>query len=188
MAKPRESLAVFPGSFDPLTNGHVDIVERSLRIFDRVIVAVAFNPNKDSALFTPDERVAMIREATRSDRVVADAFSGLLVEYARVKKARVILRGLRAVADFEYEFQMALMNRHLRPDIETMFVMAGESHFYTSSRLVKEVASLGGDIRGLVPPNVLTRLQAKLGRVTGSRRARGRGTRRTPPSKRTRRA
>ena len=177
MATGEETLAVFPGSFDPLTNGHLDIVERSLRIFDRVIVAVAFNPNKDSALFTPEERVQMIREATRDDRVIADAFSGLLIQYARAKKARVILRGLRAVADFEYEFQMALMNRHLRPDIETMFVMAGESHFYTSSRLVKEVASLGGDIRGLVPPNVLRRLDAKFGRATD--RVRGRKRRKT---------
>ncbi|MGH7803225.1 MAG: pantetheine-phosphate adenylyltransferase [Candidatus Binatia bacterium] len=161
-------LAVFPGSFDPITNGHVDIIKRSLRIFDRVIVAVAFNPNKDSALFTPAERVEMIREATRTDRVIADAFSGLLVDYAATRGAQVILRGLRAVADFEYEFQMALMNRHLRPDIETMFVMAGEAHFYTSSRLVKEVASLGGDIRGLVPAVVVRRLEEKLDRARKS--------------------
>lgn len=165
-----DSLAVFPGSFDPITNGHVDIVERSLRIFDRVLVAVAFNPNKDSALFTPEERVAMIRKATASKRVMADAFSGLLVDYARDKGAKVILRGLRAVADFEYEFQMALMNRHLRPDIETMFVMAGESHFYTSSRLVKEVARLGGDIRGLVPANVHRALTAKFAAERGASR------------------
>ena len=158
----KQGIAVFPGSFDPITNGHIDIVERSLQIFDRVIVAVAFNPNKDSALFTPEERVQMIREATRNDRVIADAFSGLLVHYAASQRAQVILRGLRAVADFEYEFQMALMNRHLNPDIETMFVMAGEAHFYTSSRLVKEVASLGADIRGLVPPQVGRRLTAKL--------------------------
>ena len=176
----KRGVAVFPGSFDPMTNGHVDIVERSLRIFDRVIVAVAFNPNKDSALFTPEERVEMIREATRTDRVIADKFSGLLVEYAAQIGAQVIIRGLRAVADFEYEFQMALMNRHLRPDIETMFVMAGEAHFYTSSRLVKEVASLGGDIRGLVPGNVVRRLEAKLERVAGSRISRVRARRRRP--------
>jgi pantetheine-phosphate adenylyltransferase len=177
-------LAVFPGSFDPITNGHIDIVERSLRIFDRVIVAVAFNPNKDSALFTPEERVDMIRKATKTDRVIADAFSGLLVEYAAQCGARVILRGLRAVADFEYEFQMALMNRHLRPDIETMFVMAGEAHFYTSSRLVKEVASLGGDIRGLVPPLVVRRLEQKFAslRAAGKpvRVSRARANRRKP--------
>jgi pantetheine-phosphate adenylyltransferase len=156
-------IAVFPGSFDPITNGHVDIVERSLQVFDRVIVAVAFNPHKDSALFSPAERVEMIREATGNDpRVVADSFSGLLVEYAERMGAKVIIRGLRAVADFEYEFQMALMNRHLKPEIETLFVMAGEAHFYTSSRLVKEVAGLGGDIRGLVPRVVLGRLRRKL--------------------------
>ena len=155
-------IAVFPGSFDPITNGHVDIVERSLHLFDEVIVAVAFNPHKDSALFSPEERVEMIRAATRSPRVVADSFSGLLVDYVGQVGARVIIRGLRAVADFEYEFQMALMNRHLEPRIETIFVMAGEAHFYTSSRLVKEVASLGGDIRGLVPPHVLKRLRKKL--------------------------
>ncbi|MGH7855753.1 MAG: pantetheine-phosphate adenylyltransferase [Candidatus Binatia bacterium] len=155
-------VAVFPGSFDPITNGHIDIVERSLQIFERVVVAVAFNPHKDSALFTPEERVEMIREATRSPRVIADKFSGLLVDYVEASGAQVILRGLRAVADFEYEFQMALMNRHLKPRIETLFVMAGEAHFYTSSRLVKEVASLGGDIRGLVPPSVLRRLRQKL--------------------------
>lgn len=160
-------IAVFPGSFDPITNGHLDIVQRALQIFDTVIVAVAFNAHKDSALFTPEERVEMIREATRSPRVIADSFSGLLVDYVRKNGARVILRGLRAVADFEYEFQMALMNRHLRPEIETLFVMAGEAHFYTSSRLVKEVTSLGGDVREQVPPVVLRKLREKL---AGSRR------------------
>lgn len=158
----RERVAVFPGSFDPLTNGHLDIVQRSLQIFERVIVAVAYNATKDSALFTPAERVEMIREATRSPRVIADSFCGLLVDYVRDSGAGVILRGLRAVADFEYEFQMAMMNRHLRPDVETLFVMAGEAHFYTSSRLVKEVAGLGGDVRGLVPRNVARRLRQKL--------------------------
>jgi pantetheine-phosphate adenylyltransferase len=156
-----ERVAVFPGSFDPITNGHVDIVERSLEIFDRVIVAVAFNRTKDSALFTPKERVEMIREATRSPRVIADSFSGLLVDYVEVSGAQAIVRGLRAVADFEYEFQMAMMNRHLRPRIETIFIMASEAHFYTSSRLVKEVASLGGDVTGLIPANVQRRLTRK---------------------------
>lgn len=166
-----DRVAVFPGSFDPITNGHLDIVERSLHVFDRVVVAVAFNATKDSALFTPEERVEMIREATGNDpRVIADSFSGLLVEYVAKMGARVVLRGLRAVADFEYEFQMALMNRHLSPHIETLFVMAGEAHFYTSSRLVKEVASLGGDIRGLVPRNVLRRLTRKLAGARGANR------------------
>ena len=149
--------AVYPGSFDPITNGHVDIVRRSLQVFSRVIVGVAFNANKDSAWFTPEERVAMIQETFRAEgeRVVADAFSGLLVDYAAAKGAKVISRGLRAVADFEYEFQMTMMNRHLRPQVETIFMMTGESHFYTSSRLVKEVVSLGGNVSGLIPDNVV---------------------------------
>lgn len=157
-----ERVAVFPGSFDPFTNGHLDIVERSLEIFDRVIVAVAYNATKDSALFTPEERVQMILEATRSPRVVADSFSGLLVDYVERGGAQAIVRGLRAVADFEYEFQMAMMNRHLRPHIETIFIMASEAHFYTSARLVKEVASLGGDVTGLIPASVRRRLVRKL--------------------------
>jgi pantetheine-phosphate adenylyltransferase len=157
------SAAVYPGSFDPVTNGHVDIVRRSLQVFERVVVAVAFNPNKDSAWFTPEERVAMIRETFRAegDRVEADAFSGLLVDYAAGKGANVIIRGLRAVADFEYEFQMTMMNRHLRKQVETIFMMTGESHFYTSSRLVKEVASLGGNVAGLIPDAVLPKLLAR---------------------------
>ena len=157
------TIAVYPGSFDPITNGHVDIVRRSLQVFDRVIVGVAFNANKDSAWFTPEERIAMIRETFRAegDRVIADAFSGLLVEYAASKGARVIVRGLRAVADFEYEFQMTMMNRHLRPQVETIFMMTGESHFYTSSRLVKEVASLGGNVAGLLPDQVVPKLMER---------------------------
>ena len=152
--------AVYPGSFDPITNGHVDLVRRSLKVFDRVVVATLFNPNKDAAWFTPEERVAMIRETFKAegDRVEADKFSGLLVDYAISKGANAIVRGLRAVADFEYEFQMTAMNRHLRPEIETIFMMTGESHFYVSSRLVKEVASLGGNVGGLVPDVVLPRL------------------------------
>ncbi len=155
--------AVYPGSFDPITNGHVDIIRRSLQVFDRVIVAVAFNPNKDSAWFSPDERVGMIRDsfADDGDRVIADAFNGLLVDYAAAKGAAAIVRGLRAVADFEYEFQMTSMNRHLKPQVETIFMVSGESHFYVSSRLVKEVASLGGDVTGLLPDHVLKRLLAR---------------------------
>jgi pantetheine-phosphate adenylyltransferase len=156
--------AVYPGSFDPITNGHVDIIRRSLHVFDRVIVAVAFNPHKDSAWFTPEERVGMIEETFRAEgeRVSADAFSGLLVDYAVTKGATAIVRGLRAVADFEYEFQMTSMNRHLKPQVETIFMVAGESHFYISSRLVKEVASLGGDVTGLLPDRVLARLQERV--------------------------
>ncbi len=158
--------AVYAGSFDPITNGHVDIVQRSVQVFERVIVAVAFNANKDSALFTPAERVDMIAAVfhEHGGRVRADSFSGLLVEYAQKVGAKVIIRGLRAVADFEYEFQMTMMNRHLTSNVETIFMMAGEAHFYTSSRLVKEVVSLGGDVRGLVPDAVEKRLRAKLGR------------------------
>ena len=155
--------AVYPGSFDPITNGHADLVRRSLQVFDRVVVAVAFNPNKDQAWFTPEERVAMIREtfAAEGDRVEADKFSSLLVDYAAAKGANVIVRGLRAVADFEYEFQMTMMNRHLHDDIETIFMMTGESHFYTSSRLVKEVVGLAGNVAGLVPDVVLPKLLAR---------------------------
>ena len=155
-----QRVAVYPGSFDPITNGHADLVARSLQVFDKVVVAVAFNPNKDAAWFTADERVAMIRETFAADgaRVEADKFSGLLVDYAVSKGANVIMRGLRAVADFEYEFQMTMMNRHLVPRVETIFMMTSESHFYTSSRLVKEVVSLGGDVAGLVPDHVLPRL------------------------------
>jgi len=162
----RARLAVYAGSFDPITNGHVDIIERSLMVFDEVIVAVAFNLHKDSAMFTPEERVSMIDEAFRryAGRVRADRFSGLLVDYVRDVGANVIIRGLRAVADFEYEFQMTMMNRHLASNLETIFMMAGEAHFYTSSRLVKEVASLGGDVEGLVPQSVLERLRRKVRR------------------------
>lgn len=160
------SVAVYAGSFDPITNGHVDIIERSLQVFDRVIVAVAYNIHKDNAMFTPEERVAMIAAVFKryGGRVVADRFSGLLVDYVGRMKAQVIIRGLRAVADFEYEFQMTMMNRHLRSNIETIFMMAGESYFYTSSRLVKEVVTLGGDVEGLVPDVVLKRLKEKVGR------------------------
>ena len=160
-------VAVYPGSFDPITNGHVDLVRRSLQVFDRVIVAVAFNPNKDASWFTPEERVAMIQDTFRADagRVTADAFSSLTVDFAAEKGADVIIRGLRAVADFEYEFQMTMMNRHLRPQVETIFMMTGESLFYTSSRLVKEVASLGGNVAGLVPDAVLPRLLERAGKA-----------------------
>ena len=152
--------AVYPGSFDPITNGHVDIIRRSLQVFDRVIVAVLANPHKDASWFSPAERVKMISDTFRAegDRVSADSFSGLLVDYAVAKGAAAIVRGLRAVADFEYEFQMTSMNRHLKPQVETIFMVAGESHFYVSSRLVKEVASLGGNVAGLLPDNVLPRL------------------------------
>lgn len=156
-------VAVYPGSFDPLTNGHMDIVRRGLGMFDRIIVAVAYNQDKPSGLFTPTERVEMIEAAAAEfgDVVSADSFHGLLIDYARRVGAGTIVRGLRAVADFDYEFQMALMNRHLAEDVETVFLMADEAHFYTSSRLVKEVAGFGGDVSAHVPEVVAPRLQEK---------------------------
>jgi pantetheine-phosphate adenylyltransferase len=154
-------IAVFPGSFDPLTNGHVDIIERGRFIFDKVIVAVLINRDK-SPLFTVEERVAMIREVFRNQEdVEVDTFDGLLVEYGRRKGAHAIIRGLRAVSDFEYEFQMALMNRRLNHQLETVFLMPAEQYTYTSSRLIKEVFMLGGAVNGLVPPVVEDRLRQK---------------------------
>ncbi len=156
-----ERLAVYPGTFDPLTNGHVDIILRGARLFDRIVVAMLVNPEK-SPLFTLDERLATAREVfARYPNVEVEAFDGLLVDYARRKGASVIVRGLRAVSDFEYELQMALMNRHLNPDVETVFMMPAEAYTYLSSRLVKEVFALGGDISGLVPAAVQARLRQK---------------------------
>jgi pantetheine-phosphate adenylyltransferase len=156
-------VAIYPGSFDPITNGHVDLVKRTLRVFDKVVVAIASNPVKDSSLFTLAERLQMVRDVFKGlkGRVEADSFEGLLVDYAEHMRAAVIIRGLRAVSDFEYEFQMAMMNHRLKPKLETFFMMTGESEFYTSSRLVKEVVSLGGDVSGLVPGNVLKKLKQK---------------------------
>ena len=148
---PNGRLAIFPGSFDPVTNGHVDIVLRSAHLFERVLVAVLVNPEK-RPLFTPEERVSIIREVfAEYPNVEVDTFDGLLVEYARKRRASAIVRGIRAVSDFELEFQMALMNRHLEPTLETVFMMPAEQYTYLSSRLIKEVFSLGGDVRGLVP-------------------------------------
>lgn len=158
-------VAIYPGSFDPLTNGHVDIILRGARLFDRIIVAILHNSEK-SPLFSVQERVDTAREVFRHEPTVeVDTFGGLLVEFARNKGAHVIVRGLRAVSDFEYEFQMALMNRRLAPDIETVFMMPAESYTYISSRLIREVFALGGPIEGLVPPEVEIRLR-------GTRRAR----------------
>lgn len=153
--------AIVPGSFDPLTNGHVDMVLRSARLFDRVTVAVLVNAEK-TPLFSADERVAIIREVfAEAANVEVDRFDGLLVDYARGKGANVIVRGLRAVSDFEHEFQMALMNRHLEGALDTMFMMPAEQYTYLSSRLTKEVFRLGGSVHGLVPPVVERWLHAK---------------------------
>jgi len=157
-------IALYPGSFDPLTNGHLDLIARGSRMAERLIVAVLRNETKQ-ALFSVEERVEMVQEAARPfANVEVGAFDGLLVDYAASRGASLILRGIRAIADYEYELQMALMNRRLRPDVETAFLMAGEAYSYVSSRLVKEVASLGGDVSGLVPPKVDARLKAKFGR------------------------
>ena len=154
-------IAVYPGSFDPLTSGHVDIIRRGAKMFDRIIVAILLNADK-APLFTAAERVRLIREVFKdTPSVEADTFEGLLVDYARQQQANVIVRGLRAVSDFEYEMQMALMNRHLSPDVETVFMMPAEQYTYVSSRLVKEVASLGGSVHGLVPDAVEARLLEK---------------------------
>jgi pantetheine-phosphate adenylyltransferase len=156
-----EAVAVFPGSFDPITNGHLDIVQRALSVFDRLIVAILLNAEKQP-LFTVDERVEIIREACQGDpRVSVDTFSGLLVDYAEKAGARVIVRGLRAISDFEYEFQMALMNRRLNARIETVFMMPAEAYSYLSSRLVKQVFQLGADVTDLVPRVVERRLREK---------------------------
>jgi pantetheine-phosphate adenylyltransferase len=156
-----EVVAVYPGSFDPLTNGHIDIIQRGLRLFDRVVIAVLINQEK-APLFTVPERVQIAREVFR-DRanVEVDTFDGLLVEYAQMKKASVIVRGLRAVSDFEYEMQMALMNRRLCPEVETVFMMPAEPYTYVSSRLIKEVVALGGSVHDLVPDIVERRLREK---------------------------
>ena len=157
----KRRLAIFPGSFDPITNGHLDIIQRGLHVFDEMRVAILVNADK-RPLFTVEERAAIIRECCRDEpRVKIDAFSGLLVDYAEKAGASVIVRGIRAISDFEYEFQMALMNRRLNPRIETVFMMPAESYSYLSSRLVKEIFELGGKVKGLVPPVVEQRLREK---------------------------
>ncbi|BDV01489.1 phosphopantetheine adenylyltransferase [Thermodesulfomicrobium sp. WS] len=157
-----ERIAIYPGTFDPLTNGHVSIVRRSLDIFDKVIVAVAMHSGKNP-LFSLEERVDMVREVfQKNTRVIAEEFSGLLVEYAHSRGVNTIIRGLRAVSDFEYEFQMALMNRKLAPNIHTVFMMTDYKWLYISSTIIKDVARLGGSIDGLVPEVVAGRIRERL--------------------------
>ena len=162
--KPPLVIAIYPGSFDPITNGHLDLIERGSRLFDRLIVSILRNENK-LPLFSVEERTEMLREVVGCyPNVEVDSFDGLLVDYAARNRATVLLRGIRAISDYEYELQMALMNRRLRQDIETVFMMASEAYSFISSRLVKEVFGLGGDIAGLVPPSVEKRLRKRFGR------------------------
>jgi pantetheine-phosphate adenylyltransferase len=160
--KMKTSVAIYPGSFDPVTNGHLDLIARGERMFDHLIVAVLKNLEKEP-LFTHSERVEMLREVTKQwASVEVDVFEGLLVDYARKRGAGVILRGIRAVSDYEYELQMALMNRKLEPQLETVFMLPGESYSYLSAKLVREIAHLGGPLTGLVPPIVEQRLRSKV--------------------------
>ena len=157
--------AVYPGSFDPVTNGHLDVIDRAARIFDEVVVTVAYNEQKTGGLFTFPERITLLEKAVANyPNVKVTQFDGLLVEYARTIEASVIIRGLRAISDFEYEFQMALMNRKLDAGVETMFLMPKEEYTYISSRLVKEIARLGGDIKEFVPDCIARALREKFPR------------------------
>ncbi|MEW6672587.1 MAG: pantetheine-phosphate adenylyltransferase [Thermodesulfobacteriota bacterium] len=161
-----ERIAIYPGSFDPVTNGHIDIVERGLKLFDKIIVAILHNPAKKS-LFTVEERVEMLTICLKHNPAIEiDAFDGLLVDYAARRKAHAILRGLRAVSDFEYEFQLALMNRRLNREVQTVFLMTGMRWIFTSSSIIKEAAQFGGNINGMVPIEVNKRLKEKFGKAS----------------------
>jgi pantetheine-phosphate adenylyltransferase len=156
--------ALYPGTFDPPTNGHVDLIQRGAKLFDHLTVAILNNPEKNP-LFTVEERVEMLKEVTGSlENVSIATFEGLTVEFARQQGAAAILRGIRAISDYEYEFQMALMNRRLAPEIETVFLQPAGRYSFVSSRMVKEVFTLGGDVTGLLPPNVLKRLRGRIGK------------------------
>ncbi|HEY1338419.1 MAG TPA: pantetheine-phosphate adenylyltransferase [Bryobacteraceae bacterium] len=160
--KPPSVVAIYPGSFDPITNGHLDLIQRGSLLFDRLIVSILRNETKQP-LFSVEERMEMLREVVQVyPNVEVDSFDGLLVDHAAAHSATVLLRGIRAISDYEYELQMALMNRRLRPDVETVFMMANEAYSFISSRLVKEVFGLGGSISGLVPPSVEARLHRRL--------------------------
>jgi len=153
--------AVYPGSFDPITNGHIDIIKRGLGVFDKIVILIGYNPNK-SSLFSVEEREELIKGVIGDDeRLEVDSYSGLLIDYVKNSEACCILRGLRALSDFEYEFQLALMNRRLDRRVETVFLMTGSKWFYCNSRIIKEAASLGGSVRGMVPDSVLKKLKEK---------------------------
>ncbi len=155
-----DKVAIYPGSFDPVTNGHLDIIRRALRVFDRLIVAVGDTPSK-RALFSAEERVGMIKECTAGMDVEVDSFTGLLVDFARERGCSTIIRSLRAVSDFEHEFQMVVINKDMMPELETVFLMTDRDYFYLSSTAVKELASKGGDVSRLVPKNVAERIREK---------------------------
>jgi pantetheine-phosphate adenylyltransferase len=162
-----QKIAIYPGSFDPITNGHVDLINRGVKMFDEFVIVVGHNPNKPTFLFSVEERLQMIREVVKNfDRVRVDVATGLMVDYAQSIGASVIVRGLRALSDFEYEFQLALINRRLNRNVETVFLMSGFKWFYTSSQIIKEAAGLGGSVKGLVPDYVYNKLQQKFGRET----------------------
>ncbi len=162
---PTGVIAIYPGSFDPITNGHLDLIQRGSRLFDRLIVSILRNATK-SPLFSVEERLEMLREVvTGIPNVEVDCFDGLLVDHAAARSATVLLRGIRAISDYEYELQTALMNRRLRPGLETVFLLSNEAYSFIRSRLIKEVFGLGGDISGLVPPSVEARLQQRLSKT-----------------------
>ncbi len=164
----KQKIAIYPGSFDPLTNGHVDVIQRALEIFDKVIVAILHNPAKKS-LFTTHERVSMIKESFNgNDCLMVESFDGLLVDYARMKKAVAVIRGMRAISDFENEFQMALMNRKLYKDVQSVFLMTGLRWIFTSSSIIKEAAQFGGDISDMVPEPVKLKLMEKFPKLTAA--------------------
>jgi pantetheine-phosphate adenylyltransferase len=156
-----KKLAVYPGSFDPITNGHVDLIKRAHCVFENLVVGVAVNPRKKT-LFSSEERVEMIREAVGDPSLRVETFADLLVQYLDRIGAKVVIRGLRAISDFDYEFQMAITNRNLRPEMETLFLMASEPHIYLSSSMVKEIVFFGGDVSTMVPPSVLRKLQERM--------------------------
>jgi len=158
-------IAIYPGSFDPITNGHVDVIKRALKMFDKVIIAVGENKDKNYS-FSAGERIEMVKDATKDLNVEVGEFTGLLVDFAKKNKANVIIRGLRAVSDFDYEFQSALMNRKLDENIETIFIMTRGMYIYLSSSVVKEVASLGGDLKGMVPENIEKELKKRYKNVS----------------------